>query len=95
MWKTQIGLVNLVNCSNNFVVSKVLNFRVATKSLKSFRTYYQCQLSLLLEEIRQKKSIIRVLFTEFEFLQSTLQAERTFIDFPLVSSIFLGNNDKV
>ena len=36
-----------------------------------------------------------MLFTQFEFLHSTLQAERTFIDFPLVSSLFLGNNDKV
>ena len=63
--------------------------------MKSFRTYYQCQLSLLLEEIRQKKSIIRVLLTEFEFLHSTLQAEISFIGFPLVRSIFLGNNDKV
>ena len=36
-----------------------------------------------------------MLFTEFEFLHSTLQVERTFIDFPLVSSLFLGNNDKV
>ena len=36
-----------------------------------------------------------MLLTEFEFLHSTLQAEISFIGFPLVRSIFLGNNDKV
>ena len=49
--KTQINLEFLVNCSNS-VVSKFLNFRVASKSLKFRRTYQQCQLSLLHEEIR-------------------------------------------
>ena len=60
LWKAQIDLVDfsqLVNCSNKSVVPKFFNFRVATKSLKSSRTYQQCQLSLLHEKIRQKKSI--------------------------------------
>ena len=55
------------------------------------RTYQQCQLSLLHEEIRQKKSNIRVLLKELEFLQSIL----SFIDFAHVSSLFLGHHDKV
>ena len=67
-----------MNCSNNSVVPKFLNSRVATKSLKSSRTYQQCQFSLLHEEIRQNNSNIRMLlkeFEEFESLYSTLQAE--------------------
>ena len=67
-----------MNCSNNFVLPKLLNFRVATKSLKSSRTYQQCQFSLLHEEIRQINSNIRMLlkeFEEFESLYSTLQVE--------------------
>ena len=44
--KAQIKLEFSVNCCNNSVVSKFLNFRVATKSLNSTRTYQQCQLSL-------------------------------------------------
>ena len=93
--KAQIDLEFLVNCTNNSVVPKFLNFRVANKSLKSSRTYQQCQLSLLHEEIRQKKSNIRVLLKEFEFLHSTLQGEISFIDFAHVRSLFLGDNDKV
>ena len=67
-----------MNCSNNFVLPKLLNFRVATKSSKSSRTYQQCQFSLLQEEIRQINSNIRMLlkeFEEFESLYSTLQVE--------------------
>ena len=93
--KAQIDLEFLVNCSNNSVVPKFLHFRVANKSLKSSRTYQQCQLSLLHEEIRQKKSNIRVLLKEFHFLHSTLQAEISLIDFAHVRSLFLGHNDKV
>ena len=93
--KAQIDLEFLVNCSNNSVVPKFLNFRVATKSLKSSRTYQQCQLSLLHEEICQKKFNIRVLLKEFEFLHSTLQAEIRFIDFAHVRSLLLGHNDKI
>ena len=93
--KAQIDLEFLVSCSNNSVVPKFLNFRVGTKSLKSSRTYQQCQVNLLHEEIRQKKSNIRMLLNVFEFLHSTLQAEINFIDFAHVPSLFLGHNDKV
>ena len=57
------------------------------------RTYQQCQLSLLREEILQKKSDIRVLLKEF--LHSTLQAGVNFIDFAHLRSLFIGHNDKV
>ena len=93
--KAQIDLEFLVNCTNNSVVPKFLNFCVANKSLKSSRTYHQCQLSLLQEEIRQKKSNIRVLLKGFDFLHSTLQAEISLIDFAHVRSLFLGHNDEV
>ena len=93
--KGQSNLEFLVNCTNNSVVTKLLNFQVANKSLKSSRTYRQCQLSLLREEIRQKKSNIRVLLKEFDFLHSTLRAEVSLIDFAHVRSLFLGHNDKV
>ena len=49
----------LVDFSNSSVVPKFLDFRVATKSLKCSRTYQQCQLNLLQEDIRQKKSDIK------------------------------------
>ena len=49
------GLDNVYDsCSFCFLILILqLNFHVATKSLKSTRTYQQCQLSLLHEDIRQ------------------------------------------
>ena len=93
--KAHSDLEVLVNCINNSVVPKFLNFQVANKSLKSSRTYCWSQLSLLHEEIRQKKSNIRVLLKEFDFLHSSLQTEVSLIDFAHVHSLFLGHNDKV
>ena len=84
----------LVNCSNDSVAPKFLNFRAATKSLKSRRTYKQYQLSLLHEEIRQKKYNIRVLLKEFKILHSTLQAYVSSINFAHVRSLFLGHNKR-
>ena len=88
MRKSQIDLEFLVNCSNNSVVPKFLNFRVPSKYFQSSRTYQQCQLSLLHEEIHQKKSNIRVLLNEFEFLNFTSQTEISFIDFACVPLLF-------
>ena len=95
MLKAQIDLEFLVSCSSNSVVPKFLIFQEVTKSLKSSRKYQQCQLSLLQDEIRQKKPNIKVLLKESEFLHSTLQAKINFVDFAHVRSLFLGHNDKV
>ena len=85
----------LVNCNNNSVVPKFLNFCIATKSLKSSRKYQPCQLILLQEKIRQKKSNTKVSLKEFKFIHSKLQGEISFIDFAHVHSLFLGYNEKV
>ena len=93
--KAQIDLKFLVNCSNNSVAPKFLNFHVLSKCFKSLRTYQQCLLSLSHEEIHQKKSNIRVLLKEFEFLNFTSQTEISFIDFAYVPLLFWAHNDKV
>ena len=90
-----LKVVFFVNCNNKSVLPKFLNFRAATKSLKSSRTYHQCQLSLLHEEVRQKDSNIRLLRKKFDILHYTLQVETSFIDFARVPSLFLGYSDKV
>ena len=46
----------------------------------------QCQLKVLQEEIRHKKSVIRVLKKEFNSSHISLQNEISFIDFAHVRS---------
>ena len=65
------------------------------KILKSALTIFLKATNLLQEEIRRKKSNIRVLRKEFNFLYSILQVKTCFIDFAYICSLFLGHKDKV
>ena len=56
-------------------------------------TYAHCQFNLLLEEIRLKKSNVRVLKKEFDNLRSSIQQQINSTDFANVSSKFLKTND--
>ena len=78
MFKKKTGLVDIVvflcKCNDN-VTPKFLNFRVANNHLKFSTTYKQSQSNLLREEIRQKKSTVRILQKEFTSLRASLQNE--------------------
>ena len=68
---------------------------MANSHLKYSSTYRLCQLSLLREEVRQKKSTLRNLQKEFSSLKVSLQNELNLIDFAHVSTLFFGINDKI
>ena len=75
------------------MIPKFLNFRLANRSLRFSLTYEHFQSNLLLEEIRLKKSNVRVLKKEFDNLRSSLQQQINSIDFADVCSKFLKIND--
>ena len=79
--KAELDLEFLVKCRDNNVIPKFLNFRLANRSLRFSLTYAHCQSNLLLEEIRLKKSNVRVLRKEFDNLCSSLQQQINSIDF--------------
>ena len=70
------------------VISNVLRFHLANRSLQNSVTYKQCQLNLIIKEIQYKKSHIRALKREFENLCSALELEIDIIDFAHVTSFF-------
>ena len=70
-----------------------LNFRISSLYLKV--SYRQCQLEILQEEIRHKKSDVRVLKKEFNTSHSSLQHEISFIVFAYVSSLFVRSNNRI
>ena len=59
------------------------------------KTLQACQLNLFREEIRQKKSTLRILLKEFSALKVSLQDELNSIDFAHVITLFFGNKDEV
>ena len=66
--KAELDLEFFVKCRDNSVIPKFLNFRLANRSLRFSLTYAHCRSDLLLEEIRLKKSNVRVLRKEFDNL---------------------------
>ena len=93
--KAELDLEYLLRCRDSNAIPSFLNFCVSSQSLKNSLTYRQCQLNLLQEEIRHKKSDIRVLKKEFNSSHSSLQHEISFIDFAHVSSFSLRSNDRI
>ena len=69
------------------------NFRLANRSLRFSLNYAHCQSNLSLEEIRLKKSNVRVLRKEFDNLCSFLQQQIDSIDYAHICSKFLKIND--
>ena len=93
--KTELDLQFLCKCDDYNVIPNFLNLRLANSHLKYSSTYRLCQLNLLREEIRQKKSTLRSLQKEFSSLKVPLQNEFNLIDFAHVSTVFFGINDKI
>ena len=82
-----------VKCRDNHLIPKLLNFRLGNRSLRFSLTYVHLQFNLLLEEIRLKKSNVRVLRKEFDNLHSSLQKQINLIDYAHICSKFLKIND--
>ena len=93
--KAELDLQFLCKCDDSNVIPNFLNFRLANSHLKYSSTYRLCQLNLLREEIRQKKSTLRNLQKEFSSLKVSLQNELNLIDFAHISTLFFGINDKI
>ena len=73
--KAELDLESLVKCRDNNVIPKFLNFRLANRSFTFSHSYAHCKSNLLLDEIRLKKSNVRVLKKEFANLRSSLQQQ--------------------
>ena len=71
---------------------KFLKFRLTNRSLRFSLAYEHCQSNLLFEEVRLKKSNVRVLRKEFDNLRSFLQSIN-WMDYAHVCSMFLKIND--
>ena len=93
--KAELDLQSLRKCDDDNVIPNFLNFHLANSHLKYSSTYRLCQLNLLREEIRQKKSTLRSLQIELSSLKVSFQNELNLIDFAHVSTLFFGVNDKI
>ena len=73
------------------MIPRFANFRLANKYVRSSLPYAQCQSHLLIEEVRQKKSV-GVLWKEFDNFRSSLQ-QINLIDYAHFCSKFSKSNE--
>ena len=81
------------SCHQERLTPKLLNFKLANSSLKHSRTYKQCQLMLLKEEIKTKSSIISKQKKDFEIVRNSIKQIVSLFDFTHLSCLFLVGND--
>ena len=72
-----------------------LNFCLANRSLSDSQSYKNCQLLLLQEEIRPKKSNIEKLQKELEHVRSILSESVSVIDYTHICTLFITSNKKI
>ena len=81
------------SCHQDGVTPKFLNFKLENSSLKDSRTYKQCQLMLLKEEIKTKSRIISKQKKDFEIVRNSIKQTKPLFDFTKLSCLFLVCND--
>ena len=91
--KNEPNLQFLQSCHQQGLTPKFLNFKLASSSLRHSRTYKQCQLMLLKEEIKTKSSIISKQKKDFEIVRNSIKQTVSLFDFIHLSCLFLVCND--
>ncbi|XP_057292667.1 uncharacterized protein LOC130621400 [Hydractinia symbiolongicarpus] len=90
----KLDLEFLESCKVNNVTPNFLNFRVANRNLRNSTAYRKCQLALLDDEIKTKRSRLRVLENTPEILKRSLSETLHYIDFLHITTLFLVSNDR-
>ena len=80
-------------CQHNHLISKCLNCKVASSSLRFARTYKQCQLQLL-QYLSSKESFIPKQKNEFSALKKLIKSKSLIIGFARLCCLFLVANEK-
>ena len=74
--------LQFLNICNDFnVIPKFLHFKLANSNLRSSATYKRCQKRLLLEEIYNKKLLIKKLEKDSSLRYNNLKSDLSIIDF--------------
>ena len=86
--KNEADFQFLQSCHQEGLTPKFLNFKLANSSLKYSKTYKQCQLMLLKEEIKTKSSIISKQKKDFEIVMNKIKKTISLFDFAQFSCLF-------
>ena len=94
LWKDHLDLRFLLECKENNLILKFLQFKLANRHLHNSVVYKKCHIKLLEEEIRAKQKRINILEKDTKRIKEELQGTLSCLDFSYICSLFLVANDK-
>ena len=74
---------------------KFLNFKVANSTLRNSKSYKDCQLKLLRQELSNKKSKCQSENNEFKVSRNEIVSILSVVDFTHLITVFTNSNDKI
>ena len=92
--KGHLDLKFLLECKQNNLIPKFLQFKLVNRHLHNSVVYKKCQIKLLEEEIRAKRKRINILEKDKKRIREELQRTLSCLDFSHICSLFLVANDK-
>ena len=90
----ELDLNYLDTCSRYKLFPTFLRFKLANTSLKNSITYKECQVKLLLEEIKIKTSELKTKQNGLKLVYDNLKSSLSFLDFGHIHTIITNTNDK-
>ena len=93
--KCKLDFEFLETCLKNGLVPTFLNFKVANSTLRSSKSYKDCQSKLLRQELSNKKSKCRSQNIEFKVFRNEIVSILGVVDFTHLMTVFTNSNDKI
>ena len=93
--KIKLDLEFLDNCIKNSLIPKFVTFKVANHSLKNSKTYKECQMKLLRQEMQHKRKQLNILNKKTKVFNTEIRSKIGWIDFAHISGFFTSHNDKI
>ena len=93
--KCKLDIEFLETCLKSGLMPKFLICKVVNSILRNSKSYKDCQLKLLRQELSNKKSKCRSENNEFKVLTNEIVSILSVVDFTHLITVFTNSNDKI
>ena len=93
--KCKLDIEFLETCLKNGLMAKFLNFEVANSTPRNSKSYKDCHLQLLQQQLSNKKLKCRSENNQLKVLRTETVSILSVVDFTHLITVFTNNNDKI
>ena len=93
--KIKLDTEFLENCIKNNLIPTFVKFKVANHRLKNSKTYKDCQIRLLHEEVHNKRKQLNIQIKKLKQLNAEIRSNISWIDFAHIAGYFTAHNEKM